>query len=387
MSNAISKFLKHPATKTGILTALMFQLIFSVIWMTGYDGVTDNIKQLKIVIVNEDTGLGKSVAEKLAQQLPFETQTAASRQAALDLLNERDVQMAIVLPADFTKRLQAPGQQAQIEYIVNESNPQMIKGVMQGVSAGITANANKEAVAAGIQAALGQMQVPAQQAQGISQGLSEKVTGSIQSVHPVKGMNNQMIPMMMVLASFVGAMIMQMNLQQIHAQVSAAAGKWKAFAARGMINLVSAVGIAAIGSGLVFALGGQNDGGFLAIWFFQSLFLAAFMFFAQMFLILFGLPGMVFNIIGLSVQLVTSGVTVPRELLRPFYHSLGNVLPATYAAQGIMNLTLGGPGVTASAGWLSVILLVCLGFAALGTWMRRQRAPLQSENVLASGDA
>jgi YhgE/Pip-like protein len=385
MKKALSQFLKHPAMLSAFLTALMFQLIFSVIWMTGYDQVTDNTKNLKIAMVNEDAGIGKTMVAQLSQNLPFKTQIADSRQAAQDLLEEREVQLVMVIPQDFSKQLQAQGQQAKIDYIVNESNPQMIKGVMQAASASITASANKQAVAAGMQAVLGQMKVPAQQAQGLAQGLSEKVVGNVQSVHPVKGMNNQMVPMMMVLASFVGAMIMQMSIQQIHGAVSAAAGKWNGLAARSAINLVSALVIAAIGSSLVFAFGGQHEAGFAVIWLFQSLFLAAFMFLAQMFLMLFGLPGMLFNIICLSAQLVTSGAMVPRELLSGFYHGLGDYLPATYAVRGTMNLLFGGPGVASSTGWLAVILLVCLAVAAVGTLLRKQPAPVDGQVELASG--
>lgn len=36
---ALSNFIKQPSTIAGILTAMMFQLIFSLVWMTGYDGV------------------------------------------------------------------------------------------------------------------------------------------------------------------------------------------------------------------------------------------------------------------------------------------------------------------------------------------------------------
>ncbi|WP_156807447.1 hypothetical protein [Effusibacillus pohliae] len=36
------------------MIALMFQVVFGVVWMTGYDGVSDNVKKLKIAVVNRD---------------------------------------------------------------------------------------------------------------------------------------------------------------------------------------------------------------------------------------------------------------------------------------------------------------------------------------------
>ncbi|UUZ90430.1 hypothetical protein LJK87_31570 [Paenibacillus sp. P25] len=70
MQQALRSYFRKPTTIVGLVTALMFQLIFSVIWMTGYSGVTDNTRHLKIAIVNEDTGLGKKVAEQSAEYAP-----------------------------------------------------------------------------------------------------------------------------------------------------------------------------------------------------------------------------------------------------------------------------------------------------------------------------
>ena len=76
----------------------------------------------------------------------------------------------------------------------------------------------------------------------------------------------------------------------------------------------------------------------VAFWLFQALFLCTFMFFSQFFWICFGPAGSLFNIISLSLQLVSSGAMVPRELLNSFYSGIGQYLPATYAVQGILSI-------------------------------------------------
>ncbi|WP_157738012.1 hypothetical protein [Aneurinibacillus soli] len=45
--------MKRRSTIVGIVTAVMFQVIFAVAWMTDYDGVTgaDRLKQLEVGIV------------------------------------------------------------------------------------------------------------------------------------------------------------------------------------------------------------------------------------------------------------------------------------------------------------------------------------------------
>lgn len=385
MLPALRAYLKKPATIIGIVTAMMFQIIFSLVWMSGYQGVNENVKQLKIAVVNEDQGVGKRVEEQLVSSLPFRMISEPSLSRAQEQLNNREVQMVLHLPADFSKQLQAQEQKGQIDYFINESNPALIKSIMQGVANGVTATVGKEAAAMGMQAVLVQANMPTAQAQSVAQGISDKVQSNIESINPVLGMHNQMVPMMMVLASFVGAMIMGMNVQQATAMLGPNFSRWSKFGARVIINVVSAVFIALIGSSLVVAMGGQTAAGFVSLWLFQALFLMTFMFFSQMFLIVFGMAGMLFNIAMLSIQLVSSGAMVPRELLGGFYHTFSEYLPATYAVDGGMNLLFGGPSVSADAGALVAIMLCCLIVGLAATGLRREgRAVVQPAGAAAA---
>jgi uncharacterized phage infection (PIP) family protein YhgE len=353
----------------------MFQLIFSIVWMTGYDGVTDNTANLTIAVVNEDAGVGRQLAEQLGQQLPVQIVTESGLDAAKQKLEERNVQMVLHLPSTLSAQLQTPGQKTELQYWINESNPALIKSMMSSVAAGVTATVNKQAIAAGAQAVLTQMNVPAAQAQSTAQALSERVTSSIQFTNPVSGMSNQMVPMMLVLASYVGSMIMGMNLQQSSNLIGAQAGKWSKFAARAVLNSIAAVVTALVGTSLVLLLGGQSVHGFMALWGFLTLCLLAFLFFSQLFLLLLGNAGMLLNIIALSAQLVSSGAMVPRELLNGFYRGLGDYLPATYAVEGNMNLLFGGPGAAGASWSLLLIVLITAVLGLLVTALRKETAP------------
>ncbi|MDD9271702.1 YhgE/Pip domain-containing protein [Paenibacillus sp. GCM10023248] len=376
MKHAVGAFLKQATTKVGIITAITFQLLFSLIWMTGYDGVTDNTKNLKIAIVNEDQGLGSKVVSNLQGNLPFQTELIASNDQAQEMLNNRDVQMVMHIAADFSKKLQTPGQTAPISYTINESNPSMTKSVMQAVAANITATVNKEAVAAGATAVLTQMNpnLPADQAGTIAQGLAAKVTSDIQSTNKVKDMPNQMLPMMLVLASIVGTMIMGMNFSVSTNILGASVSKRGKLGARLALTVVAAVVVGLISASMVVALGGHVEKGFLALWGFESLFLLTFAFVAQMFLTLFGNAGMLFNIAMLSLQLVSSGAIVPRELLSSFYHSLSNAFPATYAVNGLMNILFGGPGVGTEVGFLLMIAAIALVVDIIVVFAKKAKA-------------
>ncbi|MFF2908451.1 YhgE/Pip domain-containing protein [Paenibacillus sp. NPDC057934] len=372
MLNALKAYLKKPATIVGVVMLLMFQVIFSIIWMTGYKGINENTTKLSIAIVNEDPGAGAKISEQLAASLPFHMVTGMSLEEAKGSLERREVQMVLQVPADFSQQLQSQGQQAELRYTINESNPMMIKSVMQSVAAQITATVGKQVTIQGTEAVLKQANVPAAQAQGIAQGVVDKVNSNVTFTNPVQGMNNQMVPMMMVLASFVGAMIMGMNFQQATDMIGSGISKWSKFGARVVINVSSAVVVSLIGSSLIAGLGGQHAGGFISVWLFQALFLLTFMFFAQMFLIVFGMAGMLFNMTLLSLQLVSSGAMVPRELLNEFYQGLGHYLPATYAVDGLMNLLFGGPSVASDVLLLVAILAASFFVSLAVTGLRKQ---------------
>ncbi|GAB2716972.1 YhgE/Pip domain-containing protein [Paenibacillus thermoaerophilus] len=370
---ALMELLKQRTTKVGVAVAVLFQLIFGIVWMTAYDGVYDRVDRLKVGIVNEDSAIGGQIASQLQKTLPTDTAILSSIEEAQKLLNDRELSMVVRIPADFSQRLQTPEGKGAITYMINESNPSMIKSMMTGIADRITATVNKMAVGQGVQAVLTGLQVPADRAGAIAAELTEKVTGETVTVHPVQGMNHQMVPLMLVLASYVGAMIMGMNLEQSAAALRGTVGKWPLFGARMVLNAVAAVLVSLIGSGLLTLLGVEAEAGFWMLWAFEALMLLAFILVSQMFLLLFGEAGMVFNILLLSMQLVSSGALVPRDLLSDFFYDLGVILPATYAAEGGMNVLFGGPSVTHSVSGLLALAAAGLLIGTLAVALRGQR--------------
>ncbi|WP_138750946.1 YhgE/Pip domain-containing protein [Paenibacillus sinopodophylli] len=373
MKNALITFLKKPTTKAGIITAIMFQIIFSLIWMTGYDGAmsADRMKNLKVGIVSLDTQMGSAVAENLQESLPVQTLLIADEATAKTQLNERKLQMVITIPSDFSELVMNPDKIARLHYDINESNAATVKSIMGTIVGNVTSSVNKQAIALGAKNLLGGNDLTEQQVASAADSLSERITSDISYSNPVNGMNNQMLPMMMVLAGYIGAMLLSLNLQQSSMMIGGQLSKWEQFAARGIINIVSSIVVSLVGTSLLVALGGQMEQGFIAVWGFQALFILTFMFVSQLFLMLFGNAGMLLNIMTLSSQLVTSGATLPRELLSDFYHGLGSILPATYAVEGSMNLLYGGPGVGHSSLALLFIMIVTLAAGALAVLLRK----------------
>ncbi|TKH17217.1 hypothetical protein FC699_02050 [Bacillus wiedmannii] len=84
----------------------------------------------------------------------------------------------------------------------------------------------------------------------------------------------------------------------------------------------------------------------------------AFLSLTQMFITVFGNAGMIFNIISLSLQLVSSGVIVPHEMLSKTYETIGELFPATYAANGYYTIIFWGVSLEKNIISLLVIILV-----------------------------
>ena len=385
MKNALRALAKQPTTIIGIAAALLFQLIFTVVWMTGYDGMQDRTERLVIGIVNEDSRWGEAIVRQLKDGLPVRVRELDDPAEAARQLEYRGIQMLVRIPPDFSAKAAAADGTAALEFTINESNPMMIKNMMAQVAAQITASVNRQAIMTGARQMLSQLQMTEEQTRTMAETLSERVTADITYTNPVQGINNQMVPMMIVLASYVGVMIMGMNLEQSNMAAAAMGiGRWQRFGARMVINAAAAVIVSLIGVSLVLGLGGQSAGGFFALWGFEALFILAFILVSQCFLMLFGMAGMLFNILLLSMQLVSSGAMMPRELLPDFYRSISEVFPATYAVEGAMNLLFGGPPADRAALGLLAILAAALLLGAASTAIRRpsvQAAAVKSPDL------
>ncbi|ARU59768.1 hypothetical protein CBW65_00915 [Tumebacillus avium] len=373
MGQTLKLFFQQKTTLVGLITMLFFQLVFAVVWMNGYDNVTGRMDQLHIGVVSADQGAGKEIAKNLQTSLPFEMETPANLEAAKAQLNARDLQAVIYIPADFSATLQKQGEKAKIEVLVNESNPAMVKTVGQQVLGEVTKNVNHVATQNGIVAALSQMRVPAVQAQGIAAGVTDRVEGTYTALNPISNFSLQMVPMMVVLASYVGSMLLSMQLTVTATIITSRTNRWQRFLARQIINAGAAVGIGLIATGILYLFDVEPVAGFLELSGFLILTLFSFLAFAQMFLFLFGQAGMLFNIIALSLQLATSGTMLPRELLSDLFYNVGNFLPATYAVLGNMNLLFGGTGTGGAVAGLLWITLAAYGVTLIGVLIYKDK--------------
>lgn len=355
----LKQFFKNPETFIGIATAFAFLLIFFCVWMTAYHGVTDRLDKLRIGFVNEDKQMGLMI-EKEMINVPFEVKKYQSINAAKKDMNQRELDMIMQIPADFSNQLQEKDQ-TEINYFINQANASLAKQIMDGAAKDITQSINKNVEGYKQQVILSELpkQLEAnveskEFAQNITKSISQvlqsfsnqSVKRSVEKTNNVDGFAVTMVPLMIVLASFVGSMIMSLNVNMVSSKLKSNYSKWPIFLARQIINLGASILLTFITLLFLVIFDIEINTSFFEIGLFQILVYFSFLSLTQMFVVLFGPAGMLFNIVCLSMQLVTSGVIVPKVLLSSFYQTVGSYLPATYVADGYYTVIFGGESLT-----------------------------------------
>lgn len=360
--DTLKQFLKRPGTYVGMLVALSFQLIFFCVWLTAYDGVNERVDQMRIAIVNEDVNIGNKIAEGLQRNLPFQVKAERSVEKANKEMNDHVYDMIIEIPASFSKDINETGK-SNLNFHINQANAMMAKQMMEGAAKQIRDNVNKEVASYKKQAIVGKLQAVGPENVEVIKGLTEdSIDFTIHKVNDTKGFSVNMVPLMIVLASFVGAMIMSMELSKVAIEVK---GSWSNFLSRQIINGTVSILLACITIGLMKGFQIEMHETVGSIWVFQAIVFFAFLSLTQMFLTVFGNAGMIFNIISLSLQLVSSGVIVPHEMLSKTYQIIGELFPATYAANGYYTIVFGGVSLERNIISLLVIVLVTQSVAVM----------------------
>lgn len=376
-------------TYIGIAAAIAFQVIFFSVWMTAYDGVNDRMDQLKIGLVNEDEQLGIEMTNQLEKQLPFQIQPYTSIENAKSIMDERQIDMIIQIPSSVTTSL-ASGEQAQIVYWINQSNATLVKTMMENTAVQLTNQMNQQLYPVQINEArsqfiqqLQQLPLSEESALIVEDAVlflldsldSHPLASSIKKTNEVDGFAANFVPLMIILSSFVGAMVMIMQLELATQSIQEKISKWNIFIGRQIIQVGVALLLPLLTIGLMAAFHITSQLNFLTLYLFQFILFWAFLSFAQVFVVLFGNAGMVFNILALSLQLVTSGVLVPRAVLSDWYTKVGSILPATYGADGYYTIIFGGSdtNIYENMSSLFVIIIVTLLLSIGAVLLKKQR--------------
>lgn len=376
--NGLKKLLRVRETYLGIIAAVAFQLIFFCVWMTAYDGVNDRIGNLNIAMVNEDESIGEEIANEFTHNIPFNVVKYAQIEQAKSAMHARKVDMIVHIPSTFTASLKS-NSTPEITYWINQSNANMSKSLMESSALQFHNQVNqqifsmlKSETTGTFTQQLQAISLPDELAKSINENvmnainvLNDKpIEALIKKTNHIEGFAANFVPLMIIISSFVGAMVMTMQLEAATGFVKEVTTQWELFFARQLINFTMAFLLAFLTMGLMHALHIQLQQSFLTVYLFQSILFWAFLSLTQVFVLLFGNPGMLFNILALSLQLVTSGVLVPKALLSESYIKIASFLPATYGADGYYTILFGGNYANITDNIQHLLWIICVTLLA-----------------------
>lgn len=376
-------------TYIGIVATIAFQLIFFSVWMTAYDGVNERAENLKIGVFSEDHEMGQEVANGLKTSLPFVIEEFTSIKQAEEALNKRHIQMIMHIPKNFTAQIQT-GNEAEITYSINQASASMVKSMMESTAKQLTEEINHNIFPLKQEKSIEMfsqkfnqfpleqnmaLQITAAVEATIMQVKDRSINGTIIKTNNAEGFAANFVPLMVIISSFVGAMVMIMQHQQAAQLVQTIFSKWQLFLARQILNIGVAFVLPLLTIGLMHLFTIASEESFLTIYLFQALMFWAFLCLAQVFVMIFGNLGMVFNICALSLQLVTSGVLVPKTMLSDFYNKLASILPATYGADGYYTIIFGGSAenLQQNSGALGIIIAVTLIISSIAVALKKAK--------------
>lgn len=343
------QFIKGQGAIASIFMGVFYAVSMLGIFLAGYTAIPGNIDRLPVAIVNDDAGeYGKTIEKSLVKQLPFkEIDTDISNKKAQGKLSDTDLALVIHIPESFSKDLQSGKTTAKIDFSYNESTATAASSSIASVAKTINdqLNANfAEQTAVGM---LQGMQIPEEQAKAMAKQIESSYEGNIKVMNDVPdGMHNNMLPMFLTMALYVGAMIAAMQLVGQFRENRNKASKKRLFAYMQITSLIIGVIAGVISTGIAFAVADVDNSLFMQVWGQQILVYWACFNFTSIMVFLLGDGGMVLNIPILLSQTIANGATVAYDMMYAPFQWIAHISPMFYSVQAYYSNLFGSNATT-----------------------------------------
>ena len=328
------QFMRLQGFGASIFMGIFYAVAMLLIFLLGYTALPGNMDELKVALVNDDKGgTGTQIAEQLAESLPFEITTNISNEKALDQLGDNKYALVIHIPENFSESAQN-GQSAQIDFTVNEASATMVSSSMSSVVAEINNQLSASFSTQTAKVVLLNMNVPEAQADEIAKQIDEAYVGNYVIMNDVPdGMHNNMLPMFLTMACYVGAMIGAMQLVQAYNQSRSKASKAKLFGYVQLSALIIAIVSSIFAVGIAYLIADLNTDVMLQVYGQQVLIYMVAFNFCAIFTFLIGEAGMILNIPVLLTQTIANGATMPRDMMYGYFEVASYITPMYHAVQ------------------------------------------------------
>lgn len=377
-----TEFLKGKGAKSSIFMGIFYAVCMLGIFLPGYTAIPGNIDQLPIAIVNEDTGeVGAQIAENLKGQLPFEEiKTNISNKAALEDLEDNELALVIHIPEAFSANLQNGDVSSSIDFTVNEASATVVASTMNQVVSQINTQLSTQFSQQTAEGILMNLNVPKEQAQEMAEKIDNSYVGNIVTINDIPdGMHNNMLPMFLTMALYVGAMIAAMQLVGAFKANRGKATKTRLFVYVQVTAVIIGILAGLISAAIAFGINDVSGEMFIQIWGQQILnYWVSFNFTATV-IFLFGEAGMLLNIPVLLFQTIANGATLSRDLMYAPYEWASYISPMYYSVQAYFANIFGSTSVSPYLIGLTLVGIVAMLINIVIVWIFHK--PLQVDKA------
>lgn len=331
-----TQFLKTKGAIASIFMGILYAVAMLGIFLPGYTAIPGNIDQLPIAIVNDDAGKsGSMIADQLRESLPFEEiETELTNKKALEQLEANELTLVVHIPETFSADLQSGDVSSSIDFTVNEAGATVVSSTMTSIVTEINNQLSTQFSQQTAQGVLMNFNLPEEKAAEMAEMIETSYVGNLVTINEIPdGMHNNMLPMFLTMAGYVGAMIAAMQLVAAFKESRGKASKTRLFIYVQLTALLIAVlaGLAAMG--VAYLVNNPSGDLFFSLFGQQVLHYMVAFNFAAMFIFLVGESGMILNIPVLLIQTLANGATITREMMYAPYEWMSYISPMYYSVQ------------------------------------------------------
>lgn len=331
-----TQFLKTKGAIGSIFMGIFYAVAMLGIFLPGYTAIPGNIDQLPIAIINDDKGeYGEMIADQLQTNLPFqEINTSITNDQAIKQLEKNDLALVVHIPETFSEDMQNGEVSSSIDFTVNEAGATVVSSTMTSVVTEINNQLSAQFSQQTAQGILMNFNVPEAQAAEMAEMIESSYVGNLVSINEIPdGMHNNMLPMFLTMAGYVGAMIAALQLVAAFKESRGKASRKKLFLYVQLTALIIAVLSSLAAMGIAYLVNQPSGELFFSMFGQQILnYIVAFNFTA-MFVFLIGEGGMILNIPVLLMQTLANGATISRDMMYAPYEWMSYISPMYYSVQ------------------------------------------------------
>lgn len=360
----------------GTLIPIVFSLILLYLYLPAFNGIDENIDEISVVMVNEDTDMGEEVTKQMKENAPFTLVKEISSHKAMQQLEDKDAHMVIEIPKDFTSNIQKGN--AEITFTIDEARQTSIKSNMENAAKEMTQLLNenvyemtKEKTVSGIEEFYLNLESTDPNNQSLQQskevvtealdGLSYKsISANTIKINENKHSLNTVLPLLIFLTIFVSALIRSFLYKKEIIPMQPHVSAWQIFFHKQLLNLVAAMLYPFAIILVLITFDVKITTSYITLWLFLTLAFYMFSLFIQAFLDLFSFIGIGILMLLLLFQILTSGIILPIELVTKYYTWASPFLPATYFTDGIFGIFYTGTSI-----WDTLLSLMVFGMLAI----------------------